>query len=107
MTETTVCQQFDRVVRQMPAKERVAFYHFWQAFLDAHLERLMMKYDCTDVYELATHHPEVYREWIVQFKTLLYVHGVNEHHAADLGYDEVGNLKINKAHGTLTIPVGA
>lgn len=106
MTETTVCQQFDRVVRAMPARERVAFYHFWQAFLDAHLAHLIDKYDCTDVYELATHHPEVYREWIAQFKTVLYQHGVNEHHVSQLAYDEAGNLKIEKSHGTLTIPVG-
>ncbi|WP_338208997.1 hypothetical protein [Lactiplantibacillus paraxiangfangensis] len=106
MTDTTVCQQFDRVVRQMPAKERVAFYHFWQAFLDSHLEQLINKYDCSDVYELATHHPTVYREWIAQFKGVLYAHGVNEHYVDHMAYDDAGNLKIEKSRGTLTIPVG-
>lgn len=107
MSEKTVCQQFDEVIRQLPAKERIAFNRFWQAFLDTHLAHLMQKYDCTDVYELATHHPNVYREWVVQFKTILYRHGVNERYREQMTYDDHGNLVIQKDRGNLTIPVGA
>lgn len=104
--DETVCRQFDQVIKQLPAEQRVAFNHFWQSFVDAHLAQLMDKYDCTDVFELATHHPTVYRQWIAQFKTLLYKHGVNEQYQQQLAYDEAGNLQIRKDRGTLTIPVG-
>lgn len=107
MTQVTVCQQFDQVIQNLPARERLAFNRFWQAFVDGHLATLMDKYDCSDVFELATHHPDVYRAWIAQFKTLLYEHGVNEHYATQLTYDQAGNLKIKKRRRTLTIPVTA
>lgn len=108
MDEQKICQQFDRVVAALPAEQHVAFNHFWQGFLDAHLANLMQKYDCTDVYELATHHPEVYRRWIAQFKMVLYRHGVNEEYRSRLAYDDQGNLRIEKDRGrVLTIPIGA
>ncbi|MFB9769998.1 hypothetical protein ACFFLI_09015 [Lactiplantibacillus modestisalitolerans] len=107
MDEEKICQQFDQVVRQLRGQQRLAFNQFWQAFVDAHLADLMTKYDCTDVYELATHHPQVYREWIAQIKMALYRHGVDEQGWQHLSYDEAGNLHIQREQQTLMIPIEA